>query len=84
MGIAGTGRGQASTHGVVARADDGGRRWRVPGIAWPRAGQGEDVRGRDRQNRAPRQCGRLRYLLKSSRDRCPPITCIGFIVSRID
>jgi D-alanyl-D-alanine carboxypeptidase len=25
----GTGTGQASTHGVVARADDGGRRWIV-------------------------------------------------------
>jgi hypothetical protein len=41
-----------------ARADDGGaamdsammvgRRWRVPGIARPRAGQGEDVGGRGR------------------------------------
>jgi hypothetical protein len=34
-----------------------GRRWRVPRIARPRAGQGEDVRGRgryrDNQNRAP-------------------------------
>jgi hypothetical protein len=39
-----------------ARVDDGGatmgsammvgRRWRVPGIARPRAGQGEDVEGR--------------------------------------
>jgi hypothetical protein len=28
--------------------DDGGRRWRVPGIARPRAGQGEDVGDRDR------------------------------------
>jgi hypothetical protein len=45
-----------------------GRRWRVPRIARPRAGQGEDVGGRGRQNRAPGQCGRLRYLLKSSRE----------------
>jgi hypothetical protein len=44
-----------------------GRRWRVPGIARPRAGQGEDVGGR--QNHAPGQCGRLQYLLKSSRDK---------------
>jgi hypothetical protein len=45
-----------------------GRRWRVSGIAQPRARQGEDVGGWGRQNRAPRHCGRLRYLLKSSTD----------------
>jgi hypothetical protein len=70
-GVGGGCRGQGNAHGRGPMM--AGRRWRVPEMAGRRWRVPEIARGKGRmsevgQNRAPRQCGRLRYLLNSSRD----------------